>query len=177
MRSRFENALIAVALCGSVAAILASCSSDDSSPASVDATELNRTHGGSYSMCHRTGSAGVEIDVSAPEMSSRRNRGDYLTKLYVSHDADMPSDGAHFRRIGDAIAAARTGRLARGEFRHAACRITIEVAAGVYSGDYVDSTNTSIDFFPMVIDVPDITLHGAYVPQLSRSGRPTGVGA
>jgi hypothetical protein len=176
MKFRFESALVAATLCGTVAAILASCSSDDRSPASVDAALVNRTHGDGYSMCHRSGSFGVESDVSASEMSSRRNHGDYLTKLYVSHDADLPSDGAHFRRIGDAIAAARAGRLARGETQRAACRITIDVAAGVYSGDYLDSTNTSLEFFPMVIDVPDITLHGAYVPQLLRNGRPTGLG-
>lgn len=176
MRSRFEGALIALALCGTIATILASCSSDDRSPESVDAALANRTHSDSYSMCHRSGSSGTESEVAASGMSARRNRGDYLTKLYVSHDADLPSDGAHFRRIGDAIAAARAGRLARGETQRAACRITIDVAAGVYSGDFLDSTNTSLEFFPMVIDVPDITLRGAYVPQLSRNGRPTGLG-
>ena len=176
MKSRFENTLAMAALCGAIAATLASCSSDDRTLPSVDGAVANRTHGDSYSMCHRSGSSGVESEVAASEMSSRRNHGDYLTKLYVSHDADLPSDGAHFRRIGDAIAAARAGRLARSELRRAACRITIDVAAGVYSGDFVDSTDASLEFFPMVIDVPDITLHGAYVPQLSRNGRPTGVG-
>ena len=40
----------------------------------------------------------------------------------------------HFRHIGDALAAARAGRLARGERRTAACRITITVAAGNFRG-------------------------------------------
>jgi len=176
MRYRYSRAPVGVAVGGVVAALLVSCSSDDRSPASVEAALANRTHSESYSMCHRSGSSGTESEVAASEASARLNRGDYLTKLYVSHDADQPSDGAHFRRIGDAIAAARAGRLARGETQRATCRITIDVAAGVYSGDFLDSTNTSLEFFPMVIDVPDITLHGAYVPQLSRNGRPTGMG-
>ena len=107
-----------------------------------------------------------------------RKHGDYLTSLFVSHGAGQPVDAAHFRHIGDAYGAARDGRLARGELQSAACRITIAVAGGEYRGTGdADNTDKSLEHFPLVVDVPDITLRGALVMKLDARGRATGVGA
>ena len=92
----------------------------------------------------------------------------------MSHASDQPNDGAHFRRIGDALAAARAGRLARSERRTAACRITITVAAGNFRGTSGDATGRDLEHFPLVVDVPDLTLRGAMVMQLDAKGRATG---
>jgi hypothetical protein len=105
-----------------------------------------------------------------------QRHGDYLTTLVVSHKDDQPLDGAHFHRIGDALAVARTGRLSRGESRSAACRITISVSSGVFHGTATRPATGGLEHFPFVVDVPDITLHGALVMQLDGSKRATGNG-
>lgn len=99
----------------------------------------------------------------------------YLTQLLVDPKFPQQHEGAHFRRIGDALAAVREGRLARGERHSAACRITITVAAGLIRGtDNFDNTDPSLEHFPFVLDVPDITLRGALEMGLDASGRATG---
>jgi hypothetical protein len=98
----------------------------------------------------------------------------YVTNMIVSHDA-TPGDGIHFRRITDALAAARSGRLARGELRTAACRITIDVAPGIYRASFFGPAGPQVELLPFMVDVPDLTLHGAFVMGLV-SGRATGIG-
>ena len=70
------------------------------------------------------------------------------------------ADGIHFARISDAVAAARSTRIARGELREAACRTTIVVAPGVYRGSLDGSPDGTLEQFPLIIDVPQITLRG-----------------
>lgn len=123
------------------------------------------------SVCH---SGGI-ITVSASRLATHLGHGDYVTSLAVSHASGQPMDGAHFRRIGDALTVARDGRKARGELASAACRITIIVAAGVFRGtDDVANTDESLEHFPFEVDVPAITLRGALVMRLDASGRATG---
>ena len=49
MKFRFESALVSAALCGAVAAILASCSSDDRTLARVDGADANLARAATYS--------------------------------------------------------------------------------------------------------------------------------
>src|SRR4051794_23830049 len=101
--------------------ILASCAGDtptgeNETPLSADQASVSRV-----SVCHRSGATGTIVEVAAEDLARRLRQGDYLTSLVVSHASDQPSDGAHFRHISDALAAARAGRLARDEGRTAAC--------------------------------------------------------
>jgi hypothetical protein len=154
--------------------VLASCAGDtptglNETPLSADAASVSRV-----SICHRSGTTGTIIQVAAEALPGRLRHGDYLTSLMVSHATDQPSDGAHFRHIGDALAAARAGRLARDEGRTAACRITITVAAENFRGTSGDVGGRDLEHFPLVVDVPDLTLHGAMVMRLDANGRATG---
>ena len=156
-------------------AILASCSGDAPTSATEDLPSLNQASTAGYSVCHRTGAAGTIIQVSASDLARHQRHGDYLSTLFVSHRSDQPQDAAHFRHIGDALTAARDGRLARGELQSAACRITIDVAAGTFRGtDDFANTDRSLEHFPFVVDVPDITLHGALEMRLDANGRAIG---
>jgi hypothetical protein len=114
------------------------------------------------------------LEVAQPALKGHLGHGDYVTTLVVSHDAAQTGDGVHFVRIGDALGAARAGRLDRGELAEAACRITIAVAAGVYNGTVTGQPFDDIDRFPLIVDVPDITLRGALVMGLDEAGRATG---
>lgn len=97
----------------------------------------------------------------------------YPTVLTVSADA-TPGDGLQFTTIGAALEAARAGRLARGEATDARCRITINVAPGVYQGSATEPATGLIEHFPLMVDVPDITLRGALKVERSGWGRATG---
>ena len=178
MRARPLHSPSALLGCLSTVALLASCSGD--TPTSVDAEPASEAVAPAsvFSICHRTGTTGTIVQVSASELVMHREHGDYLTSLFVSQENGQPSDEAHFRHIGDAYGAARDGRLARGELQSGACRITITVATGVYRGtDDEANTDKKLEHFPFVVDVPDITLRGALVMGLDASGRATGAGA
>ncbi len=166
------------ALCGILATTLglASCSNDVPTAVQPARVAEDRISDDRSAVCHRSGGAGQLIEGTPAEMESHRRHGDYQTNLVVTHDADRFEDGRHFRRITDALAAARAGRLARGEFREAACRITITVAAGVFRGTGDSSSSRWLERFPLIVDVPDITLRGALVMQLDAHGRATGQG-
>ena len=158
-------------------AMIAACSPDV--PTSVQDVSPDATlehFGRGEVVCHRSGSPGELIVIPAAALPAHLAHGDYVALLHVGHDAEQPSDGAHFGSIGDALAAARTGRLARGELTSAACRITIDVAPG----DYVGTTGPAsgaLEHFPMIVDVPDISLRGALSMVLDFRGRATGQGA
>jgi hypothetical protein len=162
-------------LLGSLTAIaaLASCWSETPTAANDDQASVAVASQTGVRVCHRTGSSGTIITVPASELPEHLKQGDYLTNLAVSHGS-QPQDGAHFGRISDALAAARSGRLKRGEFRAAACRVTIAVAPGVFRGTVIETGDPDVEVFPLTVDVPKITLRGALVMQLNASGRATG---
>ena len=177
MRARPQHPPRALLALGTVA-FLASCSGDTPTSADADPASQAVASASGFWICHRTGTTGTIIQVSASELVMHQKHGDYLTSLFVSQEPGQPSDEAHFRHIGDAYGAARDGRLARGELQSGACRITITVATGVYPGtDDVANTDKRLEHFPFVVDVPDVTLHGALVMGLDASGRATGAGA
>lgn len=125
-------------------------------------------------ICHVSGHHGELIEVPAETLRAHLAQGDYVARLEVDATAGS-DDGVHFRRITDALEAARTSRLAQGELVTAACRVTIVVSAGTYQGTTTDVTG-EVERFPMVVDVPNITLRGALVMKLDRDGRATGTG-
>ncbi|MEQ1693675.1 MAG: hypothetical protein ABMA00_20465, partial [Gemmatimonas sp.] len=125
-------------------------------------------------MCVRSGSADAMVQVPASHVAEYRRQGAYVTRLLVAKQTAVNSDSVHFARIGDALAVARAGRLARGEQVSALCPITISVGAGVYRGDVRDNADVSLERFPLVIDVPAIELRGAFTMQLDTRGRAVG---
>ena len=160
--------------------VVAACSAD----APTEAPHRARPRYQSASMasdhvaiCHRTGSGSGQLTVARAALAAHLVHGDYVTTLLVSHESVGASDGIHFPRIGDALGAARAGRIDRGELTEAACRITIDVDSDVYMGTAVGQPLGTVERFPMIVDVPDITLRGALVMRLDEAGRATGAGA
>jgi len=155
---------------------LVACSEDSPTTPAADPAMAGQASAASdrISLCHRSGSGGDIIEVPPGEVAAHLRQGDYLTSLAVSHTSGKPDDATHFHRIGDALAAARDGRLSRGELRSAACRVTITVGPGVFHGTGVPTGNRFLELYPLMVDVPDITLQGALVMQVNAIGRATG---
>ena len=179
MRSRIRLSGARLALCLGITAVMAACPADaPTRPADRQRqASFSASSAGKVALCHRTGSGAGQLEVAPPALAGHLGHGDYVTTLLVSHDAGPTADGVHFARIGDALGAARAGRLARGELTAAACRITIIVSAGVYTGTAIGSASGTTEQFPMIVDVPEITLRGALVMGLDEAGRATGIGA
>jgi hypothetical protein len=127
-------------------------------------------------MCHISDGSAHIIEISPAARDAHIAHGDHIAQFVVDQSNGDVGDGIHFRRIGDAIAAARAVRVARDEQTTAACRITVAVAAGIYRGSVNESADPALDRFPLVIDVPDVTLQGALEMQIDRGGRATGLG-
>jgi hypothetical protein len=126
-------------------------------------------------VCHMGDDGPALIEVAAQARQAHINHGDYIARFAVDNTVGDVGDGIHFGRIGDAIAAARAIRIARNEQLAGACRITIDVAPGSYRG--VPAGNPAVEeAFPLIIDVPDITLHGSLEMQVDAGGRATGQG-
>ena len=157
----------AVVACVIGVALVSSCTND--APTSAPEAQV--------SMCRGSGTAASIVGVSQSQVAERRRQGDYLVNFVVTKQAGQPTDSAHFSRIGDAVAAARAGRLARGETQSSGCQITITVAAGTFRGTATASTDTTLEHFPIIVDVPGIALRGAFVMGMDATGRATGVGA
>src|SRR6185312_8022533 len=152
------------------ALLLAGCGRD--TPVAPDESPQSAVMASAASIpvCHRSGTTGTIVQVSPAGLPGRLAQGDYLTTLVVTHEAGQPDDGAHFRHIGDALAAVRAGRLARDEGRTAACRITITVVAGNFRGTSGDVRGRDLEHFPLIVDVPDLTLRGATKMRLDARG-------
>lgn len=130
---------------------------------------------GEVSICHSSEPGSTILNVGAPALGAHLAHGDYVTTLVVGQSPEV-GDGVHFESIGAALDSAREGRLARGELLSAACRITVVVPAGIIYGSAFAPASGSIEHFPLVVDVPDITLRGALVMEIDGSGRATGLG-
>lgn len=159
-------------------AVLAACTRD--LPTNPNRTgELAASHAGEDKVvvCHKPDAEANPIEVSTAALAAHEAHGDHVARFLVDNASAAAGDGIHFSRITDAIAAARAIRIARGEQHSAACRITIDVAAGVYRGAVGATTDPTLEHFPLVLDVPDVTLRGALVMQLDERGRATGASA
>jgi hypothetical protein len=173
MSTTFEHSR-ALAVCLGVA-LLASCTPDAPTATHDGRPELSGTPAvGTIAVCH-VPDGGKILEVAEPALAGHLSHGDYITTLLVSHESGQPADGAHFGSIGEALAAARGGRLARGELVSAACRITIVVSAGAYQGT-AGPASGGLEQFPLIVDVPDITLRGALEMGLDGADRATGDG-
>jgi hypothetical protein len=126
-------------------------------------------------LCHRAAAGPRILTLPAAALADHLAHGDYPTTLIVDPGHPSIGNGRHFGLITDALDAARTGRLARGEATTADCRITIAIAAGIYDGLGTDDPGPGLERFPLVVDVPDITLRGAFVAEMDDAGRATGV--
>ncbi|HUQ19336.1 MAG TPA: hypothetical protein VM099_06950, partial [Gemmatimonadaceae bacterium] len=139
----------------------------------VACNETTSPTGESLTICQMMGPTGMMVNIRESQLEEHLARGDYVTSLSVSKGSTS-GDGIHFSRITDALAAARAGRMSRGETTISACRITITVAAGTYTGSVSATSGSDVEVLPLTIDVPDITLLGAFQMPLNDKGRPTG---
>ena len=139
------------------------------SPSLSSASEARR------SVCHSTERSPRVIEISSMALEAHVEHGDYPAHMVVDPSSRSVGDGVFFSRITDAVLAARAIRYARGEMETAACRIVIEAVPGTYSGSFDAGADASLEAFPLIIDVPDITLRGALTMGLDSKGRPTGV--
>jgi len=152
-------AALAVAACGDDPAI----------------TEVAPT-GPRLSVCRTSGpGAPIIAEIFTSQLAQARTQGSYLVSLFVDKTSAV-GDSIHFRTIGEALAVVRAGRLARSEMETAACRITINVADGIIAGTAAASTDPTIEHFPLIIDVPDVSLIGALRMGVDAGGRATGIG-
>ena len=126
------------------------------------------------SVCQVAGATAGLVDIRASELPAHQEHGDYVARLIVDKNATAVGDGIHFNRIGEAIAAARAGRIARSETSVAACRVTIAVGSGVFQGGVAAPAGAALEQFPLVIDVPDISLTGSFKMAIDAGGRATG---
>jgi hypothetical protein len=125
-------------------------------------------------ICHQTDSEPHIIEVSVAALAAHTAHGDYIAQFVVEPQDGAVGDGIHFARISDALAAARAVRIARGELREAACRITILVAPGIFRGSFNPSADSTLEEFPLFVDVPQITLRGGLRMVADADNRATG---
>lgn len=128
------------------------------------------------SICRTTGPGSPMIaEIFTSQLAQAKVQGGYVVSLFVDRTSPV-GDSVHFRTIGDALAVVRAGRLVRNETETAACRITINVADGIIAGTAAASTDPTIEHFPLIIDVPDVSLIGALKMGVDAGGRATGTG-
>lgn len=130
----------------------------------------------SITVCHKPDGHALLVSVDASALPAHLAHGDYVATLLVSHSQPAAGDGVHFDSIGAALQAAHDSRVQHGEGVSAACRISILVDSGVYYGS-TDPAAGETEHFPLIVDVPDITLQGALQMSIDTTGRPTGVAA
>ncbi len=149
------------------------CSAD--APTTPPTASLIAEHGeNKVLMCHEPDQSALLIEVSAAARGAHENHGDYVARFVVDKASPALGDGIHFARVGDAVAAARTVRIARDERETGACRITVAVAAGIYPGSTSPNVDPDFELLPITLDVPDLTLQGAFEMQIDANGRATG---
>lgn len=151
--------------------LAAACSRDTPTGVTIDPVG---DHTPKIDVCHHSGASANIVSVSVNSLPAHLAHGDYVTTLYVSHASDSPVDDWHFRRIGDALKAVRAVRVAGNELVNAACRITVMVSDGVYEGTVTGDSSGDIEQFPLIVDVPDVSLHGVFEMELDSDGRATG---
>lgn len=128
------------------------------------------------SVCHFASGRSTSARIAFTALQGHLAHGDYINELYVSPRGAHVED-IEFATISDALLAARNTRLDRGELLVSACRITIIVDAGDYRGSVSAPDSANPEPFPLVIDVPDITLRGAFAMGIDGDNRATGVAA
>jgi hypothetical protein len=157
---------IALLTAVSAAAFVASCAGTDE-PVVGPTGEL-------LSVCHLSGATGTLIELHASELGQHRSHGDYVAKLLVDKKGVGSADSIHFARVTDALSIARAGRIARKELSSASCHITIAVGPGIFQGRFGESSDPTFERFPLVIDVPELTLQGSFLMPVDANDRAVG---
>lgn len=151
MSIAFKNSRLAVA--AAAVGALWGCSNDSKSVvAPPDET---------VKMCRTAAGSATIVDVPVSDVATRKAQGDYVASLVVDPASTRVGDSVHFKRITDAVAIVRALRQQRKETASAGCTVTINVAAGIYRGSTKDSSDATLEKFPIVLDMPGVALHGA----------------
>jgi hypothetical protein len=166
MKHRSQALRVSIALASSSLAF-AACTSDTQTLVAPATTQ---------DVCAIRGVAASVVSIDATRLDSAIASGSYATTLTVDPAANA-GDGVHFKTLTAAVAAARATRLAHNELENAACRITITAVAATLKGSTIASGDPTLEKFPIVIDVPDITIHGSTIVPLDGTGRATGAAA
>ena len=166
-------ALWRAAACVIGAALLTSCADVPSLSSTSGAVSSRAAAAGRADVCHKPDEGGQILGISLPALAGHLAHGDYVSTLHVSRQAGPSDEGVHFATIGAALASAAASRAAADELVDAACRITILVSPGTYEGT-VGTASGTLEHFPLIVDVPDVTLRGALVMALDADGRATG---
>ncbi len=156
--------------------LLAACSSD--SPTDLGKNDPSDTTSNpvyaTVTVCH-TGSSGREpTEIHLSDLSQHLGHGDYITTTFVDPASTSIGDAIHFARITDALSAAAAARTAHAESESDMCRITIEVSEGTYEGTASVPAPEGVEQFPLIVDVPNITLEGTLLMEPDMNGRPSG---
>jgi hypothetical protein len=141
---------------------------------SGDSKSIVAPPGETVKMCRTAGTPGTIVDVPVSDLAARKTQGDYVASLVVDPASTRIGDSVHFKRITDAMTVVRAVRQKRKETVSASCTITIDVAAGAYRGSTKDSPDATLEKFPIVVDVPGVTLHGALTMAFDAALRATG---
>jgi len=169
-RRATRNAVTAACL------LLATGCDQPASPVGLAAPSLSVSPAATTWLCHQPGRVGQLIEVPDVARTAHLAHGDYVARMVVDPATSPGGDGVHFTRITDAVLAARQARLSHDEQEVAACRITIDVAAGTFTGSFDAGASPALERYPLLIDVPDITVRGALRMQTDGQGRATGEG-
>jgi hypothetical protein len=153
---------------------LAGCSEGSlSAPASIAARQAGAGAHESVVLCHQPDSGPQLIEVSTSAREAHLAHGDYVARLVVDPATPVTGDRQHFARITDAVLAARALRIARRETTAGTCRITIAITPGTFTGSFDATSTPALERFPIIIDVPDVSLSGATRLAIDASGRAT----
>ncbi len=159
-------------------ALVTACSDAVDPPTAADLStgrqDPERGRAGGVVVCHKPERGGQLLEVSTSALDAHLGHGDYLARYEVDPLGEEAATFGRYRRIWQALDAVRAGRVERGERTSAACRITIEVARGEYTGSFDAGASSSLERFPLLVDVPDVTLRGALEMEVDQNGRATG---
>ena len=159
-RTARTRQLLPLLLSGTVVAFLAACQSDAPGISAPSTPSATRSSDKKVDVCHNPSIEGGNIiNVSISALGAHLGHGDYVAGLDVDKQ-NTDGDGIHFTRITDALNAARATRRQFGEKEGAACRITITVGSGTFTGAFAASTDATLEAFPLLLNVPDVTLQG-----------------
>ena len=172
--SRGRTSVSHAALLGALV-LLAGCSTDAPMGLNPSAVRAVKADDKKVDVCHiPSGEGGNLLEVSINALRAHLTHGDYIAGLDVDKQNTV-GDGVHFTRITDALNAARATRRQFQEKMDAACRITITVGPGTFTGAFTASTDATLELFPLLLNVPDVTLQGGLRLQIV-GGRATKYG-
>jgi hypothetical protein len=124
-------------------------------------------------VCHTSSDGREPTTIYQTDLAQHLGHGDYITTMLVGPDSKLVGDSIHFARITDALAAAAAARASHVESEEEMCRITIEVAGGTYEGTASVPAPEGMEQFPLIVDIPMITLQGSLLMEPDANGRPT----